>query len=73
MDLTFEDSEIVVQVMCHTVPGMTAKQVIACWLQTLGFTQQQIAVGMGLDRTTVCRHVKAGMDKIRGCANSYTH
>ena len=68
MDLNFEDSEIVVQVLCHVVPDMTAKQVVACWLQTLGFTQEQIAEGMGVSQPMVCKHLAAGLEKVRKTA-----
>ena len=71
MDLNFEDSEIVVQVLCHVVPDMTAKQVVACWLQTLGFTQEQIAEGMGISQPTVWQHLAEGMKKISKKAAEY--
>ena len=71
MDLNFVDSEIVVQVLCHVVPDMTAKQLVACWLQTLGFTQEQIAEGMGVSHQMVCKHQAAGLGKIARIAGEW--
>ena len=65
MDLTFEESEIAAKVLAETIPQMTEKQVICCWLQVMGYTQEQVAEAMGISHQMVSKHFKRAIEKVK--------
>ena len=71
-DLSFEDKEVMVQVLGVAVPMLTERQKDCLLLQLLGLTQTEAGDVLGVGQSVVARHVLAAMEKVKQIANSYT-
>ena len=71
-DLSFEDKEVMVQVLGVAVPMLTERQKDCLLLQLLGLTQTEAGEVLGVERSVVTRHMLALMAKVKEIANSYT-
>ena len=72
--LSFEDREIVQQVMAEAVPLMTDRQRDCLRLYLEGLTTQaDIGAELGIERSVAARHIQAALGKVRRVSARYTH
>ena len=63
--LSYEDREIVAQVMAEAVPLMTDRQRDCLTLYLAGLTQEQVGERLGIDQSRVARHVAGALGTIK--------
>ena len=71
--LSYEDREIVAQVMAEAVPLMTDRQRDCLALYLAGMTQEQVGKKLGIERSVATRHIAAALGKVRRVSAGYTH
>lgn len=69
--LSYEEREIVGQVMGEALPLMTDRQAECLRMQVAGRTQADVACVLGISQRTVCFHVKAALRKVEEVARGY--
>jgi DNA-binding NarL/FixJ family response regulator len=70
-DLSFEDMEIVEQVLADVLPRLTLRQTQCLALLLAGLTQERAGRVLGLAQNTVAAHFKAVLGKVRKCSQQY--
>jgi len=69
--LSFEEREIVQQVMAEAWPLLTDRQAQCLRLQVEGRTQAEVEELLGISQRVVCFHVKAALRKVGEIARGY--
>ena len=69
--LSYEDREIVAQVMAEAVPLMTDRQRDCLALYLAGMTQEQVGKRLGVCKMTACEHIHAALGKVRRVSAQY--
>ena len=68
--LSYEDREIVSQVMADAVPLMTDRQRDCLALYLDGMTQEEVGAELGIDQSRVARHVAGALGTIKRVATN---
>ena len=61
LNLDYEDKELVIEAMAQ----LTERQLSAFLLWIVGFTQEESGQVMGIERSTVARHLQAALQKMQ--------
>ena len=69
--LSYEDREIVAQVMAEAVLLMTDRQQECLGMHLHGMTHVQVGKILGIERSVATRHIAAALGKISCLAASY--
>ena len=69
--LSYEDREIVAQVMAEAVPLMTDRQRDCLTLYLDGMTQEEVGAELGIVHNTVHYHLAAALRKVEGISARY--
>ena len=69
--LSYEDREIVAQVMADAVPLMTDRQRDCLALYLDGMTQEQVGAELGICRRAVGYHIEAATGKVERVSAQY--
>jgi len=71
--LSYEDREIVAQVMAEAVPLMTDRQQECLGMHLHGMTHVQVGRILGIERSVATRHIAAAIGKVKRVSAGYTH
>ena len=71
--LSYEDREIVAQVMAEAVPLMTDRQRDCLALYLAGMTQEQVGERLGIGQDTVSYHVSRALGVVKRISTSYQY
>jgi len=70
-ELSFEDREIVMQVMGAVRPTLTQRQAECLLWQLAGFTQREVGEALGISHVAVGHHFRAALRKVGEIAPQY--
>ena len=71
--LSYEDREIVAQVMAEAVPLMTDRQRDCLRLYLAGMTQEQVGGRLGITQEATHYHIEAALGKARRVSAQYLY
>ena len=70
-ELSFEDREILIQVLAAVRPTLTARQAECLLWQLAGFTQREVGAALGISHVAVGHHFRAALRKVQAVAPQY--